>query len=468
MFLDITQEDRTLWLSYYNLDGKTRFKTYELDRDDMFNWQVCSTTDKNADKKFKNWDGRPVKKVKAKFLNRYRLIEYIENLPQSDKNLIFSYNFPNIYFIDIEVEVTDDFPEPTKAQNPITAICIVTPERQCIVLGTKDLDKQTQSKIQKQLENHFKDTGYDFSFMFKFFASEYDMMYTFMNSFVKRFPMMTGWNFIKFDWTYIINRCKKLGIDPGISSPLGRTFGVDSFPCHVGVMDYLDIYAKWDKNVDVKTDYKLDTVGNAVIGVNKVKYEGSIQDMYIKDYPKYILYNIIDTAIVYLIHQKIKTMNVALTIAHMSQISIFKASSPVAITESLLCREYLSRNLVMASDPASTQAKRVSYEGAFVKDPIVGMHHAVACFDFASLYPSIMRQMNVSPESFIKKVEPEKRNTEKSNNTIVSVTGAVYDKQQSILNAVLSRLYSQRREYKEKSLELQEKAYELEQLLKNS
>ena len=294
------------------------------------------------------------------------------------------------------------------------------------------------------------------------------MMYTFMDSFVKKFPMMTGWNFVKFDWAYIINRCKKLGIDPGISSPLGRTFGQNEFPCHVGIMDYLDIYAKWDRTVDIKEDFKLDTVGDAVVGIRKVKYEGTIQDMYTKDYPKYIFYNVIDTALVYLIHQKIKTMDIALTIAHMSQISIFKAASPVAITEALLCREFLGKKMVMAVDPKAPPTKREQFEGAFVKEPITGMHNAVACFDFASLYPSIMRELNVSPESLIKKVDPEKRESEKSPERIVSVTGAVYQTEKSILKEVLTRLYSQRKEYKKKSFEFQQKAYELEQKQKNS
>jgi DNA polymerase elongation subunit (family B) len=468
MLLDITREDDTLWVSYYNLGGGTDFKTYELTSNDMFNWQVCEPTDKNVSKTIKNWDGRPVKKVRTKYLNKYRLLEYVENLPASEKNAIFGYNFPNTYFVDIEVEVTDAFPEPTKAQNPVTAICVVSPDKKCIVLATKDLDRPTQSKIQKQIDAHFKSIGEEFSFIFKCFNSEYDMLYTFMDSFVKKFPMMTGWNFVKFDWTYIINRCKKLGIDPGISSPLGRTFGGNEFPCHVGVMDYLDIYAKWDRTVDIKEDFKLDTVGEVVVGIKKVKYEGTIQDMYEKDYPKYVFYNVIDTALVYLIHQKIKTMDIALTIAHMSQISIFKAASPVAITEALLCREFLSRNLVMAIDPKAPSVKREQYEGAFVKEPITGMHNAVACFDFASLYPSIMRQMNVSPESFIKKVSPDKGSAEKNNNTIVSVTGAVYDTERSILKDVLTRLYSQRKEYKKQYFTFQQKAYDLEQQLKNS
>ncbi len=468
MLLDIVQEDRNLYVSYFNINGKTDFMIYELKPHDMFNWEVCDPSHKDASKKMKNWDGRTVRKAKTRYLNKYRMIEYVDNLPYTDKNTIFGYTFPKTYFVDIEVEVTDSFPEPSKAPNPVTAICIVTPERQCIVLATKELDKPTQSKIQKQIDEHFKDIDDDFSFIFKCFKSEYDLMYTFMDSFVKKFPMMTGWNFVKFDWQYIVNRCKKLGIDPGIASPVGSTFGKDEFPHHVGVMDYLDIYAKWDKTVDIKEDFKLDTVGEAVVGIKKVKYEGTIQDMYERDFPKYIFYNVIDTALVYLIHQKIKTMDIALTIAHMSQISIFKAASPVAITEALLCREFLTRNMVLAKDPKAPQAKRESFEGAFVKEPITGMHNAVACFDFASLYPSVMRQLNVSPESFLKKVKPEKAAEERGDDRIVSVTGAVYSTERSILKDVLTRLYDQRKEYKKKSFDFQQQAYDLEQEMKKS
>ena len=94
------------------------------------------------------------------------------------------------------------------------------------------------------------------------------------------------------------------------------------------------------------------------------------------------------------------------------------------------------------------------------------MHNAVAAFDFASLYPSIMRQLNVSPESLIRKVKPEIREREIGDDRIVSVTGAVYSTKRSILKDVLTRLYDQRKEYKKESFRLQQKAYDLEQELK--
>ena len=385
-------------------------------------------------------------------------------------DLNFKILFYNNYFSELKIKKTifTKIKEIQSTTNILNLFNIKLDNSYIEISHNSEHYKIQEILIQKQIDEHFKDIDDDFSFTFKCFKSEYDMMSTFMMSFVQKFPMMTGWNYIKFDWQYIINRCKKLGVDIGSASPIGRNFGRDEFPCHVGVMDYLDIYAKWDRTVDIKEDFKLDTVGEAVVGIKKVKYEGTIQDMYEKDYPKYVFYNVIDTALVYLIHQKIKTMDIALTIAHMTQISIFKAASPVAITEALLAREFLTRNLVMAKDPKAPPSKREQFEGAFVKEPITGMHNAVAAFDFASLYPSIMRQMNVSPESFKKKVSPDKRHEEIGDNNIVSVTGAVYDTERSVLKDVLTRLYDQRKEYKKESFRLQQKAYDLEQELKKS
>ena len=465
MLLDIMQKDDSIWISYYNLEGKTRFKEYQLEPEDKFNWEVCEEGDRRKDPKIKNWDGRPVKKVKTRYLNKYRLIEFVSGLSFSDRALIFGYHFPKTYFVDIEVEVTDDFPDPTKALTPVTSICIVTPSRQCIVLATKDLAKSDIAAVEKRINLHFKELGVEYTLEFKKLNSEYDLLYTFLYKFVRNFPMMSGWNYINFDWCYIVNRAKRLGIDPAISSPTDTLFGKKDLPSHVGCMDYMEVYTKWDRSVDIKEDLKLDTVGEAVLGIKKVKYDGTLQDLYEKEYPKFIFYNAVDTALVQLIHEKIKTMEIALTIAHMSEISIFKAASPVAVTESLICKSLLAKGLVMAKDSKASTEKIGKYEGAFVKDPIPGMHYAVACFDFASLYPSIMRQMNVSPESLIKKVDPSKMAQEKAPDRIVAVNGAVYTTETSILKEILSDLYAKRREYKKKSFELQQKAYEMEKSL---
>lgn len=465
MLLDIEQLDGNIKISYYDKDGKTQYKEYKVPH--VGNWYVCSSKDPKASTEFVNWDGRPVKRIKDRKYDKYAMLQFIEGLPELDREQIFGYNFPKTYFVDIEVEVSDGFPEPERADNPITTFAVVTPNRQCIVLATRNLSFEEQNKIQRDLDQYFEATGMKFNFSFKKFESEYDMVYTFLYEFVRKFPMMTGWNFIAFDWKYIINRSQKLGIDPSISSPSGSLWGKEKLPVHVGVLDYLELYRKWDRTVDIKENYTLDWTAEKITGLKKIKYTGTLQDLYESDFEKYVYYNAVDTALVYLIHEKIKTMEIALTIANICEISLYRASSPVAITESLLCKKFLKMGKVMATDQNKKKQERGGqYTGAYVKEPVVGMHRAVACFDFASLYPSIMRQINVSPDSFIKKVEVSKREAECAEDRIVSVTGAVYKKEDSILKDILTDLYTKRKVYKKKYFELLEEADKLEKDLK--
>ena len=465
MLLDIEQRGKELIVSYYNKEGNTAFKKYKLPS--VSNWAVCNPKDKGKSEEFKNWDGRPVRLAPSKAYDKYSLIQFLENLPEEESFEIFEYCLPKIYFVDIEVEVTDSFPEPERAENPVTTIAIVTPTGQSIVLATKDLKRENQIEIQESINDYFLEEDVSFNFVYKVFSSEYDMLYTFFHTFVKKFPMMTGWNFINFDWKYLVNRAMKLSIDVSIASPTGAVWGKEQIPFHVGVMDYLELYRKWDRSVDIKENFTLDSVAEVVTGYKKIKYNGSLQDLYEQDYQKYVYYNVVDTCLVFLIHRKIKTMEIALTIANLCRISIYKAASPVAVTESLLCRKFLDKGQVMAKDwEASPNKVNGQYAGAYVKQPEVGMHRGVACFDFASLYPSIMRQLNVSPDSFIRKVDPNNADAEKRDDRIVSVTGAVYRKDESILKNILTDLYNQRRTYKKRYFELEVKADELRKKIK--
>jgi DNA polymerase elongation subunit (family B) len=453
MLLDIQQRGTNLTISYYDKDGITNYKKYKIAQ--IANWEVCEERDKNKSEQFRNWDGRPVKKAASKSLDKYSIIQFIDDLSPEETEEIFGYNLPKTYFVDIEVEVKDGFPEAERADTPVTTIAIVTPNAQAIVLATGDLPQEQQQKIQDDVDEYFKEKGVRFSFVYKKFDSEYDLLYTFFKSFVSKFPMVTGWNFINFDWKYLVNRASKLAIDPAIASPVGELWGKENLPLHVGMMDYLELYRKWDRSDIIKENFTLDSTAEAVVGLKKIKYNGTIQDLYEKEYTKYVYYNVVDTCLVYLIHHKLRTMDIALTIATMCRIGIYKASSPVSITEAMICRKFLEKNKVMARDFSGDSKKDSQYAGAYVKAPVVGMHRAVACFDFASLYPSIMRQINISPESFIKKIDPVEAQKEKSPDKIVSVTGAIYRKEDSILKNILTELYTNRKEYKEESKKYQ-------------
>ena len=277
---------------------------------------------------------------------------------------------------------------------------------------------------------------------------------------------VTGWNYIGFDWKYIYNRCRKLGIDPAQASP-SKKVNRDNIPLHIAMMDYLDIYRRFDRTVAVKENNTLDFVSQTVLGAQKIKYNGTLQELYEQDYDKYVFYNAVDAALVVEIHEKIATLNAVLSVSVLCNISLYKSVSAVNITEAFLWKKYYERGFVVG-DQFIRPGERQGYEGAYVKEPQTGFYKGAACFDFASLYPSIMRQINISPESFIKKEMNQEKLAElrKDKTKIVSVTGAVYHKEDSAMKDILTELYSKRKVHKQKHLKLEVEIQKLKKQLK--
>ena len=463
MLLDIEQLEKEVIVSYYDKEGKVAFKRYPIDK--FQNWVVAKKDDRWKDQNVTNWDGRPIKKSLARSFNKFSLLYFMDGLPQKDQDEIFEFNMPKTYFVDIETEIVDGFPKPEEAKSRILTFSIITPERKAIVLGLEDLSSDEIKKIEDDNNKHF--TGYDQDWEFSYykFKSEYDMVYTFLHKFLPKFPMMTGWNFINYDWQYIVNRCKRLQIDLKDVAITGSLDKKDSRPLHMGILDYMQLYDKYDRSVAVKESNALAFVSGAVLdGISKINYSGSLQDLYENDFKKYVFYNVIDSVLVYYIDQKLRSMEVLLTLATITRMPLYKAASPVAVTESLMARKLteLGKRIGVEYDREDSK-KDSKYEGAFVKQPIVGYYGGVSAFDFASLYPSIMRQFNISPDSFVEMVEESQiKDRREDKDVIVCENGVVYKKEDSILKKILADLYDQRREYKKTSYDYYEKAHELE------
>lgn len=465
MLLDIEQTDKELIVSYYDTEGKVAFKRYPVNK--FENWVVTEQTDRWKDQRFTNWDGRPIKRSISRSFNKFSLLYFMDSLPQKDQDEIFEFNMPRTYFVDIETEIVDGFPKPEEAKSRILSFSIITPERKAIVLGLEDMSSEQIKKIEDDTNNHFKDYDQDWEFSYYKFKDEYNMLYTFLHKFLPKFPMMTGWNFINYDWQYIVNRCKRLQIDLTDVAITGSLDKNDSRPLHMGILDYMQLYDKYDRSVAVKESNTLDFVSSAVLDVAKIKYTGGLQELYENNFQKYIYYNVVDSCLVYYIDQKLRSMEVLLTLATITRMPLYKAASPVAVTEALIARKLIEQNKKIGTEWNKEDAKKDGkYEGAFVKQPIVGYYSGVSAFDFASLYPSIMRQFNISPDAFIE-IVPESKIAErrKDENVIVCENGVVYQKEDSILKKILSDLYSQRKQYKRTSYEYYEKAHEIEKKL---
>lgn len=465
MILDIEQREKDIIISYYDVEGKVAYKQYPITQ--FQNWYICDEKEKGVSNQFKNWDSRSVKLGPGRQFNKFSLVYFIDSLPDKDKELLLAYNMPKTYFVDIETEIVDGFPKAEEAKSRILSFSIITPERKAIVLGLEDLTSDQIDKIERDTNEHFKNFDQDWEFKYHKFKSEYDMVYTFLMKFLPKFPMMTGWNFINYDWQYITNRCKRLQIDineVGMTQKVDRT---DSRPLHIGILDYMQLYDKYDRTVKVKESNSLDYVSSQVLNMNKIKFTGSLQDLYRDNFTKYIYYNVVDSVLVYYIDQKLKSMEVLLTLANITKMPLYKASSPVAITEALMARKLAEQGMRIGTELREDGQKDEQYVGAFVKEPICGYYEGISAFDFASLYPSIMRQFNISPDVYIEQVyntQIKERREDKS--VIVCDNGVVYKKEDSILKKILTDLYDQRKQYKKMSYEYFTKADQLKKRLK--
>ena len=454
MIVDIEQKEGSLLISYIGEKGDLRMMDLKVPYEDQYIW-VEANPGQKSDPSTKSWNDKPVKKRRSKFLNKYRIEEFLMNQSDYIKERLYALNKPKTFFCDIEVEVTDDgFPHPHLAANAITAIAFCTGTT-VIALGTRKLSAEQIKRIEGKINKHFE-KFYPIDFNYIYFKSEYDMLYSFLGKAIHKMPLITGWNFTGFDWPYMVNRAKRLSIDPAISSPSLKLITKQNLPQHRMVVDYLQIYKTWDRTVDVKENNSLDFVSKAVLGLNKIKYNGTLQDLYEQDFEEYIFYNAVDTLLVQLIHEKLQTLQTFLTLANITKVEAQKAYSPIWMAESAMIREFYSRGRIFPKTYDENR-KREKYEGAFVFKPIPGIYEWVGAFDFASLYPSIMRQWNISPENYMYNIDPTKENRDgQETGTIMTSTGAVFkDDEDSVFRTILTDYYGQRKKAKGEMFQLE-------------
>ena len=457
--IDIEQLPGLLKISRFDKDGLIKFENIEIPESERFEWEYALRI-KDVDQTWRSWDNRAIKKTKKQFLSRYRIEEFLYGLSDEIKERIYESNTPKAWFCDIEVEIADDgFPEPANAPNRVTAICFAHANK-VFVLSIKPLDASDVSDIERDVNEYFSKYNADFTFKFISFNNEYEMLHVFFNKYIPQMPLITGWNFTGFDWTYLINRCKKLNIDPLVASPSRRFIDKESIPQHRPVVDYMKIYNKWDTKVEVKESAKLDYVASQVLGLAKIKYNGTLKDLYEKDFKKYIYYNIVDTLLVMYIDKEISVLGTYLSLANTARVELISAFSPIRMTESILVREFYDNNKVLIRKGEIEEGK--PYEGAFVKDPVPGMYEWVVTYDFASLYPTTMRQFNISPETYL-----GKRDDLVGDDYIRTATGAVFDaKTESVSRKFLTDLFNRRVQSKEKAKNIEKAIEKLKRLQK--
>jgi len=469
MLISIEQRPGKLIISYVKKDGTIGFTQLVIPASHQY---IYAYAQKNKGiPGLLSWDFKPVRKIATQFINRHRIQEFFMDAGEDVTGHLFEANMPILSACDIEVDVTDEgFAEPSTANNRINSISF-SQYPDIVTFGNKILSGEECVEIERGLNEHISKSNKKYNFIYKYHKNEADMLYDFLYNYARQAILITGWNFWGYDWRYMMNRCKKLNLNVDWLSPTGQWFpqkikdhneSVEiMLPQHKLIIDYMAIYQKWDRTIEVKENDTLDFVSEESLGIKKLQYSGNLQDMYNKDFVKYILYNCIDTVLIELLDLKLKTMATFLGLGNITRVEAMTAFSPIAMLEATLTRYAYKRGQIFPKKEESKE--REQYEGAFVFEPIRGIYPWVAIWDFASLYPSIMRQFKISVENFLFK----DKNYEPKDNQIKTYSGAVFDASYDpLLSTILTDYYTQRKDAKKVSLLAEKEADELKKILK--
>ena len=290
-----------------------------------------------------------------------------------------------VYF-DIEVEVTQGFPDPKEARNKITAIALydkTVDKYHCFILG----DVKNTDVIES-------------------FQSEEELLQRFYQKYLEINPtILSGWNIDGFDIPYLYNRTKRvLGYQFANSlSPIGEIFYSEHKNRYkiagVSCLDYLDLYKKF--TYTQQSSYRLDFIGQLEVGIGKIEYEGTLQDLYENDINKYVEYNLNDVVIIKALDDKFGLINLAMGISHVGHTPYEDVYFSSRYLEGALLT-YLKKINVVAPNK-NLRAKELmdgeeKFSGAYVMEPNPGRYEWVYDLDLTSMYPSIIMTLNISPE----------------------------------------------------------------------
>ena len=277
---------KKLVVSYVDKTGDIKLKYYNWDN--PMKYVACDDTDPQKHPKYRSWDGKSVKQIDVSHPDRYAVYEFLDSLPESEREEIFRFNLPNIYFIDIETEIVDGFPEASEANTRVLSISIVY-EDKIILLGLKDLSQDSQDRIITNTNKYFEKFSANYKFKYIKYDDEFDMLHAFFNKMVPKMAILTGWNFLNYDWLYLVNRSRKLSkfindreykIDPAVSSltkKMNKIWSTEfEVPAHRMIFDYMQLYEVCDTSIKVKESSSLDFVSSKLVGIEKIKYVNSI------------------------------------------------------------------------------------------------------------------------------------------------------------------------------------------------
>jgi len=302
----------------------------------------------------------------------------------------------DIAIIDIEVGSENGFPDPQDANEPITAIAVRRLHGGTTVYGCGDFNNTNPDVVYKKCKD------------------EYTLCRTFLSDWEEKTPdIISGWNIKFFDIPYLHNRFQKI-LGPDLTrklSPWGavverektikgkKQIAYDVFG--VSCLDYIELYRWYAPGGKSQESYKLDHISSVELGTNKLDYSeyDNLHQLYRLNYQKFIEYNIKDVELIVELEDKLKLIELAATLAYDTKTNFEDVFAQTRMWDALINSYLMDKNIIVP--PKENRIKDSAFEGAYVKEPQVGKHDWVASFDLNSLYPHLLIQYNISPETII-------------------------------------------------------------------
>jgi len=428
---------------------KTKYKT--LDGESVE--PIKPGTVRDCREFYKKYDGVDGFKI---FGNNRYIFQYLsDKYPQDEVK--FDISQINLVTMDIEVKAEQGFPDPESCSEEMLTISLQDYATKKITTWGRKPYVPTQENV----------TYYHFS-------DEIEMLNSFLYHWSKNPPdVITGWNVRLYDIPYLCGRISRIMGDKKckLLSPWGlvsqdeiyisgRRYNVYDI-AGMTTLDYLELYKKF--TYKAQESYRLDYIAGVELGQKKLDHSefDTFKEFYSGNWKKFVDYNIIDVELVDRLEDKMKLIELALTMAYDAKVNYQDVMYQVRMWDTIIYNYLKKRNIVIP--PKDSSDKNDKYAGAYVKEPIPGKYDWVVSFDLNSLYPHLIMQYNISPETLLETRHPsvtvdkilgEEITFEMYKDNAVCANGAQYRKDvKGFLPELMEKMYAERVVFKKRMLQ---------------
>ena len=398
-----------------------------------------------------------------RFVYQYLSKEY-------DDHIDYDVSKIKLWSLDIETAAENGFPNPREAMEEVLLITLKNfNTKRMITFGSRP----------------YTPTRDDVDYILC--DNEYELLETFVSWWESTLPeVITGWNVDMFDMTYLCNRIQKVcgestqkRLSPwGLVSSReveqhGRT--QETFDiAGVTVLDYLDIYKKF--TFTNRESYRLDVIAEIELGQKKLDHSeyDTFKDFYTYGWKKFVDYNLVDVDLVDRMEEKMKLIDLVILMAYDAHVNYSDTFAQVRLWDIIIYNYLRKKNIVL--QPIVRSDKKDQFAGAYVKEPIPGSYDWIVSFDLNSLYPSLIRFLNISPETLLPKKHPNANVERMINKTVdlagyedyaIAANGAMYSKEEvGFMPELVIRIYEERKQYKKTMLAKKQKLVNIESEMK--